>query len=91
MTARPNQAKSIISEVLADLDWRLVAEARPLSVSEQIAERLSQAILAGEFQPGERISEQSIADLNQVSRGPVREALRLLEGEGVIEIIPRPR
>jgi len=72
-----------------DIDWRLVAEARPLSVPEQVAERISQAILHGDYQPGQRIPEQSIADQYQISRGPVREALRLLESEGVIEILPR--
>jgi DNA-binding GntR family transcriptional regulator len=71
------------------IDWRLVAEARPLSVPEQVAERISQAILHGDYQPGQRIPEQSIADQYQISRGPVREALRLLESEGVIEILPR--
>lgn len=72
-----------------ELDWRLVPEARPLSLSEQIAERLSQEILAGTYQPGQRILEQQIAQRFEVSRGPVREALRLLEREGVIEILPR--
>ncbi len=71
------------------LDWRLVAEARPLSVPEQVAERISQAVLHGEYRPGQRVPEQSIADQYQISRGPVREALRLLESEGVIEILPR--
>jgi DNA-binding GntR family transcriptional regulator len=78
-----------ISQTTVELDWRLVPETRPLSLSEQIAERLSQEILAGTYQPGQRILEQHIAGRFEVSRGPVREALRLLEREGVIEILPR--
>lgn len=77
------------SHVNVDIDWRLVPDARPLSIAQQIAELISQSILLGEYRPGQRIPEQSIADLYQVSRGPVREALRLLEREGVIEILPR--
>jgi DNA-binding GntR family transcriptional regulator len=89
MNAETGPDKNTADELFADLDWRLVPEARPLSVSEQIAERISQAILLGEYQPGQRIPEQSIADQYQVSRGPVREALRLLERDAVIEILPR--
>ena len=89
MNAKTGPDKQANDGVFTDLDWRLILEARPLSVSEQIAEHISQAILLGEYQPGQRIPEQSIADQYQVSRGPVREALRLLEHEAVIEILPR--
>lgn len=70
-------------------DWRLTDTNRPLSVAEQIAERISSDILRGVYKPGERIIEQSIADGFQVSRGPVRDAIRILEREGVVEILPR--
>ena len=89
MVVETGQDRYATGESNVDFDWRLVPESRPLSISEQIAERISQAILLGEFQPGQRIPEQSIADMYQVSRGPVREALRLLEREGVVEILPR--
>ncbi|HJM48435.1 MAG TPA: winged helix-turn-helix domain-containing protein, partial [Alphaproteobacteria bacterium] len=82
------QETGALSEATLDLDWRLVPEARPLSLSEQIAERLSQEILAGTYQPGQRVLEQHIAGRFEVSRGPVREALRLLQRDGVIEILP---
>lgn len=59
------------------------------SIPEQIASALSEAILAGELQPGEAIPEQRISDRFGVSRGPAREALRILEREGVIAIVPR--
>lgn len=60
-----------------------------LSVPEQIADRICAAILAGDYQPGERIPEIKLADSFGVSRGPVREALRLLESEGLITVSPR--
>lgn len=70
-------------------DWRLTDSNRPLSVAEQIAERISRDILRGVYKPGERIIEQTIADAFQVSRGPVRDAIRILERESVVEILPR--
>jgi DNA-binding GntR family transcriptional regulator len=70
-------------------NWRLTDEDRPLSLAEQIAERISIEILRGRYQPGERIIEQGIADSFKVSRGPVRDAIRILEREGVVEIVPR--
>jgi DNA-binding GntR family transcriptional regulator len=69
-------------------NWRLTDEDRPLSLAEQIAERISIEILRGRYQPGERIIEQGIADSFKVSRGPVRDAIRILEREGVVEILP---
>jgi DNA-binding GntR family transcriptional regulator len=60
-----------------------------LSLPEQIADRICNAILAGEIHPGERIQESPVATAFQVSRGPVREALRLLEYEGLVTFSPR--
>jgi DNA-binding GntR family transcriptional regulator len=51
----------------------------------QIAEELSRDIMVGRYQPGERIREQELADRFGTSRAPVREAIRLLEIEGLIE------
>jgi DNA-binding GntR family transcriptional regulator len=60
-----------------------------LSVPEQIADRICTAILQGEYVPGARIPENSVAEAFNVSRGPVREALRLLEHEGLVTFSPR--
>ncbi len=59
------------------------------SLPEQIAARLSERIVSGAYTPGQRIMEQAIAEEFEVSRGPVREALRLLEKEGLVMILPR--
>ncbi|MDY7102770.1 MAG: GntR family transcriptional regulator [Actinomycetota bacterium] len=50
--------------------------------------QLRDLILAGELQPGERISEQSVVNRIGASRTPVRTALVRLEGEGLLEPIP---
>ncbi|MEC9431719.1 MAG: GntR family transcriptional regulator [Pseudomonadota bacterium] len=62
---------------------------RPRTLPEQIADDASRRILAGEFQPGERVGEVELADRFGVSRGPVREAIRELEKRGLVEIFPR--
>ncbi len=62
---------------------------RPLSVPEQIARSVSESVFQGRYRPGEAIPEQGLAEFFQVSRGPVREALRILERDGVVKIIPR--
>lgn len=51
-------------------------------------ELLREGILEGRYAPGERLIEQSIAEELDVSRTPVREALRRLQAEGLIETYP---
>ncbi|MDD5030802.1 MAG: GntR family transcriptional regulator, partial [Rhodoferax sp.] len=59
------------------------------SVPEQIAGRIGDRILGSAVAPGERIAEQELADEFGVSRGPIREALRILEREGLVTLLPR--
>lgn len=61
---------------------------RPVSLPEQIAEQVSERILAGELHAGDRIQEQELSESFGVSRGPIREALRILEKDGVVRIMP---
>jgi DNA-binding GntR family transcriptional regulator len=69
----------------------LLASNEPLtrSLPEQIAARLAERILDGSYPPGERVREEQLAAQFAVSRGPVREALRLLEKDGLITLMPR--
>ena len=50
---------------------------------------LRQAIIKGELKPGERLLEIQLADKLGVSRTPIREAIRKLELEGLVVMIPR--
>ncbi len=59
------------------------------SLPEQIAESVAASIIRGELLPGASIREQQIADEFDVSRASVREALRILERDGVVEIRAR--
>jgi DNA-binding GntR family transcriptional regulator len=53
-----------------------------------LAERLTELVLSGEVAPGVKLDEQGLAQRFQVSRTPVREALRQLASTGLIELIP---
>jgi DNA-binding GntR family transcriptional regulator len=52
-----------------------------------IAAALREEILGGGYQPGERIRQQELAGRHGASRVPVREALRILEAEGLVTIV----
>jgi DNA-binding GntR family transcriptional regulator len=68
---------------------RIVLAGRQLrTLPEQIAERIFTAITNGEYAPGERIREEALSEQFEVSRGPVREALRILEKDSVVCILP---
>ena len=54
----------------------------------QIADQLERDIIGGRYTSGDWIREQDIADRLGTSRGPVREALRLVELDGLIEMVP---
>jgi DNA-binding GntR family transcriptional regulator len=55
----------------------------------RVSEELREAILSGEFGPGERLRTATLATRFGSSRTPVREALVQLEGEGLVDIEPR--
>ncbi|MBE9573995.1 MAG: GntR family transcriptional regulator [Proteobacteria bacterium] len=59
------------------------------SLTAVVLDDIRRRILTGDFRPGERINESEIALKLGISRSPVREALRVLEGEGLITTLPR--
>jgi DNA-binding GntR family transcriptional regulator len=70
-----------------DLDAPHPAEHKLLSRT--VADWLAERIIAGEEPPGSRLRETDLARRAGVSRSPVREALRILESEGLVQIVPR--
>ena len=58
------------------------------SLVDVVAERIEAAIISGALEPGSRISEQALAASLGVSRGPLREAIRRLEGRKLLERTP---
>jgi DNA-binding GntR family transcriptional regulator len=61
----------------------------PKSLSQRVMQRLRQAIIDGEFELGAVISEEMIAQSFGVSRTPVREAMGLLQSQGLVVIRPQ--
>jgi DNA-binding GntR family transcriptional regulator len=55
--------------------------------SHRIADSLRAAILGGSYLPGERIRQEDVAARSGVSRIPVREALRMLDSEGLVTLV----
>lgn len=60
-----------------------------LPLRDVVFNTLRQAILTGELKPGERLMEIHLAERLGVSRTPIREAIRKLELEGLVTMIPR--
>jgi DNA-binding GntR family transcriptional regulator len=59
------------------------------SLSERAYQRLRSAIQSGELKPGQRVMEVEVAEWLEMSRTPVRDALRRLEAEGMLNMEPR--
>jgi DNA-binding GntR family transcriptional regulator len=57
-------------------------------LNEVVAERLRHDIVVGRLRAGERLAEERLADDYGVSRTPVREALRRLQAEGFVDMVP---
>jgi DNA-binding GntR family transcriptional regulator len=62
---------------------------RHLTLRESVAQEIRRMIMNGDLPPGERLYEDRLADQLGVSRNPVREAIRALEGSGLVEVRPR--
>lgn len=58
------------------------------SLHDELLGRLRQMIVAGAFLPGEKIPERQLCDRFEVSRTPLREALKVLAAEGLVQLAP---
>jgi DNA-binding GntR family transcriptional regulator len=67
-------------------DMKVAAVAAP--IRQQVISAFRSAIIGGRFQPGERLIEKELCELTGSSRTSVREALRQLEAEGLVEMVP---
>ncbi|AGL00252.1 GntR family transcriptional regulator [Desulfoscipio gibsoniae] len=58
-------------------------------IRDQVFQKLRRAIITGELKPNERLVERTLAEQLGVSRTPIREAIRMLELEGLISYLPK--
>lgn len=75
----------MVDTIVTNTDFRVDRPAATLRRS--VTESIRNAIAAGRFSAGERVPERDLCDMTGVSRTLVREALRQLESEGLIEVI----
>jgi DNA-binding GntR family transcriptional regulator len=76
------------SEDVQEIPSLLNHKVRAQSLTDSITERLEDAIVTGVLKPGSRLSEQALARSLEVSRGPLREAIRRLEGRKLLTHTP---
>ena len=87
MNARP-RAK-FRQDKNANGDEALMAEGVPGTIPYFVASQVRELIMNGTFRPGQPLREQDLEQRFSISRGPVREALRLLEVRGLVSHVPR--
>ena len=80
MRSRARRAESEAPEAPAEGSERLL--------SERISDEIRRAVVAGELAPGSRVRQEELAARFGASRIPVREALRRLESEGLVTLVP---
>lgn len=59
------------------------------TMSDAVVQRLRALIVSGKFRPGDRLVEERLAEMFGVSRPPLREALRVLQRDGLVQSLPR--
>src|SRR4029453_2365733 len=74
-------------EKRAELQSTLRIEGVP-TVRSMVAQKLREAIMSGTFKPGQRLVERELCEMTGVSRPSIREALRLLEADGLVTTVP---
>lgn len=60
----------------------------PAALHEQVAQRLRQMLVEGQIAPGAKLNERALAEELSVSRTPLREAIKMLAAEGLVELLP---
>lgn len=58
------------------------------SLHEQVAQRLRDMLVEGRIAPGAKLNERELSEVLQVSRTPLREAIKMLAAEGLVELLP---
>ena len=60
----------------------------PTTLHEQVAQRLRQMLVEGHIAPGAKLNERELCEVLKVSRTPLREAIKMLAAEGLVELLP---
>src|SRR5690606_25552615 len=60
----------------------------PRPLHSEVADRLRDLIVQGEFEPGTRLNERLLTERFGISRTPLREAIKMLASEGLVQLLP---
>jgi len=85
--AETHEGNPTLASDAAGLDFPVVKK-RAAPLRRDVVEALRKAIIEGRLAPGARLIERELIDLTGVSRTVIREALRQLESEAIVETIP---
>lgn len=77
-----------MQDLYSEIDARFTKDRSVMRAREVAYESIKNAILGGLLPPGERLVEERLGEALQLSRTPIREALSILEHEGLIAAIP---
>src|SRR5688572_17592803 len=58
------------------------------NLHEQVTQRLRQMLVEGRIAPGAKLNERELCEVLDVSRTPLREAIKMLAAEGLVELLP---
>ena len=78
-------------QVLPPIAYQTMAEIISIPrqvLHQEVAVRLRQRIVEGQLAPGAKLNERELSELLNVSRTPLREALKMLAAEGLVELLP---
>src|SRR5882757_3464324 len=59
-----------------------------LALHDQVVDRLRTLLVEGTIAPGAKLNERELSELLRVSRTPLREAIKLLAAEGLVDLVP---
>ncbi len=65
-----------------------MTDTAPVSLHDELVERLRELIVVSTLEPGARVPERELCERFSVSRTPLREALKVLASEGLLELLP---
>lgn len=65
-----------------------ITEISRLSLHDQVAVRLRTLLIEGRIAPGAKLNERELTEMLQVSRTPLREAIKLIAAEGLVDLLP---
>lgn len=84
----PRRRLTALEAAPAEATPQILAMAPTTGLAERAAEAIVLGVASGALQPGQRLVEVELARLLQMSRVPLREALKILEAQGIVESTP---